>query len=119
MRLLLCFIEGLGDNFWIIDMDMDCSQTQNGWFEFTTIYSIGGEDGEPSVEQEACTGDVGGESPITGSKFHMARCGYTNIFSYGKDTCQIDPIPWENLKINEKMKKPFLFLPKRMMQFQK
>lgn len=119
MRLLLCFIEGLGDNFWIIDMDMDCSQTQNGWFEFTTIYSIGGEDGEPSVEQEACTGDVGGESPITGSKFHMARCGYTNIFSYGKDTCQIDPIPWENLKINEKMKKPFLFLPKRMMQIQK
>jgi len=84
---------GLGDNFWIIDMDMDCSQTQNGWFEFTTIYSIGGEDGEPSVAQESCTGDVGGDSPITGSKYHMARCGYTNIFSYGKDTCQIDPIP--------------------------
>ena len=44
---------------------MDCSQTQNGWFEFTTIYSIGGEDGEPSVAQESCTGDVGGDSPIS------------------------------------------------------
>lgn len=33
---------GLGDHYWILDVDIDCSQTQDGWFEFNTIYSIGG-----------------------------------------------------------------------------
>ena len=27
-----------GDHYWILDMDMDCSQTQEGWFEFSTIF---------------------------------------------------------------------------------
>lgn len=101
---------GLGDHYWILDVDMDCSQTQDGWFEFNTIYSIGGkpiltssgyrnfkihlgEDGEAAVSQAACTGEVGGTSPITGSTNHMARCGYMSIFKYGKGTCQIDNLP--------------------------
>lgn len=33
---------GLGPNYWIVDFEVDCSQTQDGWFEFNTIYSIGG-----------------------------------------------------------------------------
>jgi alpha-amylase len=36
---------GLGPHFWILDMTMDCSQTDNGWFELNTIYSIGGTKG--------------------------------------------------------------------------
>ena len=39
-------------------MDMNCDQTANGWFEFNTIYSIGGEEGESPVSQAACTGEV-------------------------------------------------------------
>lgn len=23
-----------GDHFWMLDADIDCSQTENGWFEF-------------------------------------------------------------------------------------
>ena len=72
---------------------MDCTQTQNGWFEFSTIYSIGGEDGEPAIEQDVCSGEIGGSSAISSSKNHMAHCGYMNIFSYGKNTCQINNIP--------------------------
>ena len=39
-------------------MDMNCDQTANGWFEFNTIYSIGGEEGESPVSQADCTGEV-------------------------------------------------------------
>lgn len=84
---------GLGDHFWILDVDVDCSQTQDGWFEFNTIYSIGGEDGESAIAQKDCEGEVGGTSTITGSVNHMAKCGFMNIFSYGKSTCQIDNLP--------------------------
>ena len=33
---------GLGDHTWLLDVDMDCSQTMDGWFEFNTIYTYGG-----------------------------------------------------------------------------
>ena len=29
----------LGDHAWLLDMDMDCSQTQDGWFAFKTSYA--------------------------------------------------------------------------------
>ena len=81
-----------GDHYWFIVMDMDCSQTQGGWFEFNTIYSIGGESGEPAVSQDECTGGVGGTAPFTSTN-HIARCGYFNVFSYGTGDCQIDEVP--------------------------
>ena len=28
-----------------------CFDYQNGWFEFNTIYTLGGETGEPAVDQ--------------------------------------------------------------------
>ena len=31
-----------GPHHWVVLVDMDCSQTQDGWFEFTTVYSLGG-----------------------------------------------------------------------------
>ncbi|TRY76789.1 hypothetical protein TCAL_12427 [Tigriopus californicus] len=81
-----------GPHYWIIDMNMDCSQTENGWFELNTLYTIGGEDGEPIIAQEACTGGVGGTAPYS-SPNHMARCGYMNVFQYGENGCQIDEVP--------------------------
>ena len=75
---------------------MDCSQTQDGWFEFTTVYSLGGskflkkvlsrwvqipqkvllikggEDGEVAISQGDCLGEVGGTAPFTSDK-HIAR----------------------------------------------
>ena len=81
-----------GPHYWFIVMDMDCDQTQGGWFEFSTIYSIGGEEGESDISQESCTGEVGGSAPFTSTN-HIARCGFYNVFSYGLDTCQIDNMP--------------------------
>ena len=31
-----------GPHHWVVLVDMDCSLTQDGWFEFTTVYSLGG-----------------------------------------------------------------------------
>ena len=45
---------------------------QGGWFEFNTIYSLGGEQGETAVTQEACTGEVGGTAPFASTN-HIAR----------------------------------------------
>ena len=80
-----------GPHHWVVLVDMDCSQTQDGWFEFTTVYSLGGapshtyhakfkkknskkggEDGEVAISQGTCTGEVGGEAPFTSDK-HIAR----------------------------------------------
>ena len=63
------------------------------FLKITNLYSIGGEDGEPAIEQDICTGEMGGTSTISGSTNHMALCGYMNIFSYGKNSCQIDNMP--------------------------
>jgi hypothetical protein len=57
------------------------------------IFYLVGEDGEAAIDQEECTGEVGGSSPIAASTNHMARCGYMNIYSYGMDSCQITHIP--------------------------
>lgn len=81
-----------GAHYWFFVMDMDCDQTKGGWFEFSTIYSIGGEDGEPSISQAECTGEVGGSPPFQSTN-HMARCGHMNVFSYGSPSCQIDTVP--------------------------
>ena len=78
-----------GPHHWVVLVDMDCSQTQDGWFEFTTVYSlgrsrihihfsipqyslIGGEDGEVAISQGDCVGEVGGTAPFTSDK-HIAR----------------------------------------------
>merc|ERR1712004_438290 len=81
-----------GPHHWVVLVDMDCSQTQDGWFEFTTVYSLGGEDGEVAISQGTCTGDVGGEAPFTSDK-HIARCGFLNVFEFDEDDCQIDEMP--------------------------
>ena len=61
-----------GPHHWVVLVDMDCSQTQDGWFEFNTIYSIGGEDGEDPISQEECSGEVGGSAPFSSTN-HIAR----------------------------------------------
>jgi len=81
-----------GPHHWVFLVDMDCSQTQDGWFQFTALYSIGGEAGESTISQGECTGEVGGKAPVT-SKYHVARCGYLNLYAYNKDTCKIDEMP--------------------------
>ena len=76
-----------GEGYWMVDMDMDCSATERGWFE---LRAISGSVLEPDIYQSAlCSGSAGGARPYS-SLFHMARCGYLNLFFYGSGSCEID-----------------------------
>ena len=71
---------------------MDCSQTRDGWFEFETLFTNGGEGGENDVVQQVCDGDVGGSVPAQAG-YHAGLCGFMNVFHYNSDSCTIENIP--------------------------
>lgn len=86
--------QDLGDHAWMIDMDMDCSQTDaSGTFQFSTIFSLGGEAGEPDISQDQCQGDFGTFSKqVSFQKYHVGKCGAFNTFAYGQDSCKIESL---------------------------
>jgi hypothetical protein len=46
---------------------------------------------EADVVQYPCTGTGAGTSPpYSGTKNHMARCGYINRFNFGSGGCEIN-----------------------------
>jgi len=80
-----------GDNYWMLDMEMNCEQTENGWFELKTFLR-GGEGWESDiVGDHDCAGNIGGIAPYQ-TVNHMARCGFVNIFHYGESECEINTI---------------------------
>ena len=81
-----------GDHYWVVDMEMECGQTQGGWFEVQGLHSGGGEGGEGEVHQEGCGGEVGGEVPFP-TRYHAGRCGFMNVFHYDRNDCHIENIP--------------------------
>ena len=78
-----------GDHYWMVDMDMDCDQTEDGWFELQGYMSLLSEnDGyETEIAQMGCVGDVSGGAPYV-SSYHMAQCGYINVFEFNQEECQ-------------------------------
>lgn len=77
-----------GDHYWKIDVLMDCSKTENSWFEVKG-FTTGGVGWENDIAQGACTGNVGGTSPYSTNN-HVGRCGYQNVFEWGIGTCIIN-----------------------------
>ena len=71
---------------------MDCSQTDDGWFELKAIVSNHGNNGgwEDDVDQaELCAGNVGGKTPKQ-TRNHMGRCGFVNLFQFSSPSCIIE-----------------------------
>ena len=67
---------------------MDCSQTENGWFELKGLLSTGRWEGD--IGQEAtCVGTAGGAAPYSTNN-HLGRCGYLNVFHFDSGSCTID-----------------------------
>jgi len=80
-----------GSDYWMVDMQMDCEQTHEGWFELKS-YLRGGEGWEPDIiGDHDCSGNIGGIAPFD-SKNHVARCGFVNVFHYGEDQCEINTL---------------------------
>ncbi|CAJ0957267.1 unnamed protein product, partial [Mesorhabditis belari] len=77
-----------GAGYWIAELLVDCSKLNNGWFELKGYLSpsVGWEN---NINQGTCDGAVGGKAPYT-SINHIARCGFVNVFEWGKNGCTID-----------------------------
>jgi len=85
-----------GHHYWIMEVNMDCSKTVNGWFELKSFISNGaGWEGE--INQQ--------NTPYT-SKNHFARCGYKNVFRRNENSVVV----MENLNNNDKCTQDINFL---------
>lgn len=65
-----------GQHYWMLDVQMDCSKTVNGWFELKTFISNG-------PGWEANVSQAGTPYP---SGNHMAQCGKVNVFQRGSSS---------------------------------
>ncbi len=72
-----------GQHYWMLDVDMDCSKTVNGWFELKSFISNG-----PGWE-----GNVGQPGTPYTSGNHFAQCGKRNVFSRGSNAAEITNLP--------------------------
>jgi YD repeat-containing protein len=62
-----------GHHYWLLDVDMDCSRTVNGWFELKS-YISNGPGWENNVSQPG--------APYSSAN-HFAQCGKINVFKRG------------------------------------
>ncbi len=72
-----------GDHYWMLDVEMDCSKTVNGWFELKSFIS-GGPGWEANVSQSG--------TPYSSGN-HFARCGQLNMFERGSSAATFLPLP--------------------------
>jgi len=71
-----------GQHYWMLDVDMDCSKTVNGWFELKSFISNG-----PSWE-----GNIAQVGAPYVSNNHFAQCGKLNKFERGSNAVLIKDI---------------------------
>ena len=66
----------------MIDFNMDCRETKDGWFEFKGYADCLKPPAERDMSQSvSCNGTTGGMAPYK-SVNHIARCGYMNVFKW-------------------------------------
>jgi alpha-amylase len=83
-----------GDDYWIADLLMDCSRTDNNWFVLKSFLKPslvgGGGTWENDISQIAqCRGDAAGPTPSNIGKNHAGLCGAINVFDFGTNDCEI------------------------------
>ncbi|KRX55809.1 Alpha-amylase [Trichinella sp. T9] len=76
-----------GAHYWMLDVMMDCSKTENDWFEFHIVKQDG--EMEKIINIKQCENAY---LLLLGKKIkhHLARCGYVNIVEYGMQNCTTD-----------------------------
>uniref|UniRef100_A0AC35U1S7 Alpha-amylase n=1 Tax=Rhabditophanes sp. KR3021 TaxID=114890 RepID=A0AC35U1S7_9BILA len=76
-----------GPNYWMVEVFMDCTKTQNNWFELKA-YEDNGVGWEGDINQERCGGSVGGTAPSKTNN-HMGQCGFVNVFEWDTNSCLV------------------------------
>ncbi len=83
-----------GPDMWLVDFDMDCSQTEGSWFEFKAIIRRSGSNmWEGNINQDTvCDGTASLTTPTNfdPSINHVAKCGVINKFVRNADGCTMD-----------------------------
>lgn len=69
-------LNSYGDHYWLLDVDMDCNKTIEGWFEVKSFISNGA-GWEGNINQAEFGGLI---APEFASINHVARCGMANVF---------------------------------------
>jgi len=77
-----------GEHYWMVDMNMNCDETEDGWFEVKAYVTSVGWEGDIN-QPGTCTGTAGGSRPYSSTN-HMARCGKINTFVASSNSCEID-----------------------------
>lgn len=86
-----------GDDYWLVDLMMDCSKTNNDWFEFkvfmkTSLTGDGGNWENDIYQVTKCNGNVATPTPANIGRNHAGVCGAMNVFEYGHNACEIKRI---------------------------
>ena len=89
-------------NLWVFEFEMDCSATENGWFELKgfvqniDLSSSSHIDGfyENDMAQVQCTGTANVGLPPHSSINHFAKCGFSNKYSWNSSQCEINIHNW-------------------------
>lgn len=68
-----------GQHYWMLDVQMDCSKSVNGWFELKA-YVKNGQGWENDIQQSG--------APYA-SNNHFAQCGKINKFNFNSDSVEI------------------------------
>jgi len=68
-----------GAHYWMLDVDMDCSQTVNGYFEIKAYVKNG----------QGWEGDITQANTPFPSKNHVAQCGKINTFTFDNNAVSI------------------------------
>lgn len=76
-------LNNYGDHYWMLDVQMDCSNTANGWFEVKSYISNG-----PGWE-----GNISQSGTPYSSSNHVAQCGRINVFERNSNSTQIINFP--------------------------
>lgn len=85
----LILLPRFGDHYWLVDIDMDCCKTINGWFEMKARINY---DWERNIFQGIKACDKNEDVPYENVN-HWAKCGMMNVYELNAEKCQILPIP--------------------------
>jgi len=71
-------LNNYGQHYWMLDVEMDCNKTFNGWFELKAYVKNG----------QGWEGDIQQSNTPYSSNNHFAQCGMINVFEFGQNVAQ-------------------------------